>query len=293
MSKDEQYIERLQSEGARLASANKQTQDNIDAALAEVDRLKTVATELKHSNGEAETAYEKRELELHNKLNALEDDVKIAWDNLGAVKEQIATEQTSKSELESGIKLLKQEKLDTETAVAVAVKELDSLIIQMVDATRNSDKQIEAHSNVMRELEQELHAFVAKADRQKLEMVTSLKNKKVELDMADTASKNAKVELDSVLERIETYTNELSLIENNRISILAEMDEAKIDLQDIKDETAANMVSLGKTREEIVLVQAELKPLVAKRIDSINFMQELNNKEANLKKKYEDVGLEY
>jgi predicted nuclease with TOPRIM domain len=51
--------------------------------------------------------------------------------------------------------------------------------------------------------------------------------------------------------------------------------------------------SLIEKQSEVASLEDEVKKLTAERLNSRNFMDELKNKEANLKAKYEAVGLEY
>jgi predicted nuclease with TOPRIM domain len=51
--------------------------------------------------------------------------------------------------------------------------------------------------------------------------------------------------------------------------------------------------SLIEKQSEVASLEEEVKKLTAERLNSRNFMDELKNKEANLKAKYEAVGLEY
>ena len=293
MSTDEQEIEQLKTAGLSLQKQNKQAQDAFDNALAEVDRLKTVAIELEKANKAKEAMYQQQELALIDEIKLLEDDTEIALANLNTVKEQIVGQEVIKTDLDNAIRSQEQEKSDGQTEVDVAVEELDSITLQIETATKNHEKQTESHRASMTSHQQETLRFLEVSNQQKNETEASLQLAKAALALESGMVTAAKANLDSVIERIETYTNELSLIENNRVITLKDLDTAKETLSNTIENIQAQDVLLESLKKEVVIVQAEMKPLITKRIESISFMEELKHKEANLRKRYEDVGLEY
>jgi uncharacterized coiled-coil DUF342 family protein len=60
------------------------------------------------------------------------------------------------------------------------------------------------------------------------------------------------------------------------------------------EDTIENLTEkLDSLKEQIKVTQEELKVLIAKRIESINYFNEIKYRESNLRRKYAELGLNY
>lgn len=268
-------------------------QNQLDQKLAEADRLARVAKELEKKNVEAQAEYDKLVNALRGDIDSLRTDKAFAEEEIEKVKMVLKERQNEANDLRRAINVLAVESETTANLIEEKKREL-----AVVEQT--GEKTIKAIEVKIAEKQREIE--LAGAD-----FLTSAEMHNKELTSLNKAIEKARKELDEVTRSIEESNTNLSNIKEETKTVLHEAEQADHRVV-LANEEAAKAVEeldllvesiksseeeLSLLRVEIETVRAELKPLLAKRIDSINYMKELEYKEANLRKKYEDVGLEY
>lgn len=268
-------------------------QNQLDQKLAEVDRLAGVAKELEKKNAEAQTEHDELVETLTGDIDSLRAEkafseeevekgkidltkskeakkkVKTSIDSLEADLQAVTDLITEKEHQLSVIEKTGEETIKTiEAKVAAKQKEAESLNQNFLDATQINNREIAS-----------LTKAIDKAQKELAETEKDIEANRVESARFQKISKDAAREAEQADHRV-VLANEEAVKAEQRITVLTQ-------------ESEIATTTLASLKEEIEAVQSELKPLLAKRIDSINYMKELGYKEANLRKKYEDVGLEY
>lgn len=271
----------------------KEAQDRLDATLAEIDRLKNVKSGLENSNKVDEVDFNKEKTIRAAEIKALEDDTNTALVNKKEVVAKLEIELAKKIEIEDAIKTLKGNAQDIETEIFVKTTTLETLNTSLNTVSKDIQNQKDTHAALMRSNEQEALRFIDASNKQKNETADSLRLAKIELEAVNTKIISAQETLNNILKQVKGTFDEISEIEHKKKLVNKEFSDLNDNLNIIKSELELNTKALVESKKEIETTQAELKPLIAKRIESITFIEELNNRENNLKKRYADVGLEY
>lgn len=276
-----------------LEKAKKDAQDQIDAALAEVARLKTVASDLEKKNKEDETLYANKEKALKTSLASIESNITYAKLDLQKIIDQIADQQVIKTELSKDIDSRREDLVVFEKLIADKKAQLESVEDSITKAIEKENRLVADKKKELENLTNEIDSKTKVAVAEEAKAKTTLKKLNDDITAAEMAlakldeshrlitdeARKAKSEAEHAEIRKNEAERRLSAAENELISITSNIE--------------ANSALLEAKKRELEAVEKELKPLIAKRIDSINFMKELENKEAILKSRYEEVGLEY
>lgn len=276
-----------------LEKLRQDAQNQLDQKLAEVDRLAIVAKELEKKNVDAQIEHDKLVNALRGDIDSLRTDKAFAEEEIEKVKMVLKERQNEANDLRRAINVLAVESETTANLIEEKKREL-----AVVEQT--GEKIIKAIEVKIAEKQREIE--LAGAD-----FLTSAEMHNKELTSLNKAIEKARKELDEVTRSIEESNTNLSNIKEETKTVLHEAEQADHRVVLANEEAAkagkeldllvesikSSEEELSLLRVEIETVRAELKPLLAKRIDSINYMKELEYKEANLRKKYEDVGLEY
>lgn len=273
--------------------AKKEAQDQIDAALAEVDRLKTVAKNLEESNKRTEELFVNKEKALKASLSVVESDFANAKLNLQKIKDQISEQQLTKSNLSEDINSRREDLVTFEKLIADKKAILSSNEDEIIKAANRYSELVTNKEKELEIINNKIESANNLATVEEIKAKTTLK--KLQEDITAAESALAKIDENYKLTSDETRKrqSETSLAEHNKEVAEKAVIVAEAKLRQITSEVEVQTSLLEAKKKEVETVEVELKPLLAKRIDSINFMKELENKEANLKKRYEDVGLEY
>ncbi len=268
-------------------------QKQVDAALAEADRLKAVAKDLEESNKKAETAALARIDALKESISSFFNERKVAEMAFLKAQNELTVKLNEKTTLVAEIKNRREDLISFENIITAKKTELKTVEEAI---SRIKEKHVASTTEKAKELAA-LEVFIANKKYQfeqeetdlkiainKLKSVLLLEEsvlaaKKEELKTVNTDTKNLQSDAATAEHRKSIFERDLISAENKLITVSAE--------------TRNQSELLIALKQEVEIVQTELRPLLAKRIESINFMKELENREANLKKKYEDVGLEY
>lgn len=273
--------------------AKKEAQDQIDAALAEVDRLKTVAKNLEESNKRTEELFVNKEKSLKASLSVVESDFANAKLNLQKIKDQISEQQLTKTKLSEDINARREDIVTFEKLITEKKAILTSIEDEIIKAANRYSELVTNKEKELEIINNKIESANNLATVEEIKAKTTLK--KLQEDITAAESALAKIDENYKLTSDETRKrqSETSLAEHNKEVAEKAVIVAEAKLRQITSEVEVQTSLLEAKKKEVETVEVELKPLLAKRIDSINFMKELENKEANLKKRYEDVGLEY
>lgn len=271
----------------------KDAQNQLDQKLAEVARLTETAKELKKKNAEAQAEHDKLVDTLQGNIDSLRADKAFAEEEVSKVKESLAVKQDElyiaqrsidevNIEYDDITDLIEEEKRElavVEQTGEKTVKAIKAKVAEkqaeLKDIQTKVDIKVAATNNELASLSKE----VEKARKELAETEKDIEANKVESVRFQNISKEAMRDAESA--------------EHRAVLAREEVEKAEKRLATLTEETNTAKTALASLKAEIEEVEAELKPLLAKRIDSVNYMKELEYKEANLRKKYEDVGLNY
>lgn len=293
MSKEEKDIEQLKATELSLQKQNKQAQDAIDGALAEVDRLKTVASEMEKVNKDKLNFYQAEEKAYESKLVALETNTIITTNNLRDIESTIEDLDPIVFDLKDEIIDLRNIKTDLERLTETVKAELTNVTKEKHDIIKDLDISIQLKKDLIQTQLSKINEVTntLNVQTEKFDNVIAGKNTELQAVMDKIAAQKAHqiaIQADVTLlqEAINTAINKGE-------SVKAEIEQSFIKLEEIKVALAVSKTTLDEAKKEQEIEQAKLKELITKRIDSVNFIEQLNNRENNLKQRYQDVGLEY
>ena len=289
----EAEVVRLESIAKNLEKNTKDSQIQIDRTLAEVVRLEGVAKDLEESNKQAQVDFEKSIEAQSVLLKKAEEDTEVAKGVLTELKSKITIAQEEKTDAEKIQNNLKEE-ID---AIQEVIRGKHG-VLEYIDADIKSRKKQFENDKVTASKEMQLikdcvvekreeltttennmALIVAKFQREKVLLQSDIETRVVNIKAGEIASKKALNAAQLAEARQAVAEKATVLAEDNLIKFDILTDKAKEDF-----ETATS---------ELATLEVEVKALTIERLNSKAFMDALNNKESNLKRKYEEVGLEY
>lgn len=271
----------------------KEAQERVEAALAEEARLKTVAAELEKANKKAITEHESLVKKNNEEIQNFITEARAAREALDVVVQKKFSEQKERYLLKEEVFTLSkklselEESIEDKKGLAIAT---ESLILKRTEKLNNSitekEKEIDIlDANILEKqnrVSKQDADFTVLAEKHKRE-ITEI-NKQVSIleeSYKDLAKKeeSVKAELSANQHKLSVVKSELQTAEQNKEAVLIEISDLSTEVESLTGEVAA--------------AKEELRKVNLERINSQGFMEELANKEANLKMKYEAVGLEY
>jgi len=273
--------------------AKRDAQEQVDRALAEVDRLKTVAKDLEESTKKTEAFYVNKEASLKAALLAVENDFSDAQLNLKNLTNSIQEVQSTKTAVVKEIDARREDLASFEVLIAEKQTLLKSIEDSIIKITEKQNISITEKEHELESIEREIAITIASGAEDEAELNKVLNKLKNQVATEETIFTKLKEEQIVVADATKLIKTEAAAADHRKDIAELELSKAESKLAAVVAETATQVELLAATKKEVEAVQAELKPLLAERINSIGFMNELVNKEATLKQKYEKVGLDY
>ena len=276
-----------------MDTPKKKAQTQLDKMLAEVSRLKTVGIEIEEANKEALLKGNSSVDELNKSIADLAFQESEVISKLKELRKDITTESKKKNEIKEKTKLVHNElsKLDAK------IKEKQVYVFKLI---QDKDKVSEGYSKQKLEKSKELESLdrdiVQKRQKSLQEEAVikiHIKKKKKELSCAEESISNIKLKEDALSKKMNDSVKNADEAERRQVIAEKKENECKAIIETINVDIEANIPVLRSLKKEIELEKDELKKVTIDRINSKKYMEELKNKETNLKRKYEDVGLEY
>ena len=252
-----------------------------------------MATDLETAHNDKRSLYKAEEKALEDKITTLQSDVLEATEKLRSGEDLYIPLEAAVLLLGDNILTLKTEKTDLETAILVNKDELDKATKAKHDTLKDLDINIELNKQLVQEQKRTLDTLVNQTGQKVAELDSFIAGKQQELTVVTKQTSEQKQYQTEIQADVTLLTEAINTAINKGNIVKAELHQAFADLEEIKVATDANQALLEEAQKQKEVEQAELNVLIAKRIDSVHFMEQLNNREANLKKKYEDVGLDY
>ena len=269
----------------------------VDAAMAEVDRLKTVASDLEKNTEVHKGVLEAEIMNLTNKIPELENDVEIQKEIVARIKSQSYAEQSildsikeqtsfAKDDFDMVLEDLqgKRDELATvETMIADKTKAgqvSQSLLEVKINSLRRNVTDLEnAHRNTM------------------MQHATELTKTKLDLETVQSEVNMAKSILTSATKETEVIKNEMLNFKRDAGFLQAECDFLTGDIEALANEKSTLIAEVTPLRYQMEAERETLKGLTKERIQqhetNRSRVELIDKREADLKAKYEEVGLQY
>ena len=268
-------------------------QNQLDQTLAEVDRLTSVAKELEKKNAEAQTEHDKLVESLTSDIDSLRAEKDFEEDEVEKVKVTLKERQDELSNLKIDLDC---SKADIQALIDIIIEKKQELSSTEQTGIKDIQKLDEKITSKKKEMEAQAYNFLTSKqfyDKELSTLTKSIEKAQKELDVVTGAVDETNKTLANTKKEVKDIQHDAENADHQVILAREELVKVENQIKTTTQESEIATTTLNSLKEEIEVVQKELKPLLAKRIDSINYMKELEYKEANLRKKYEDVGLEY
>lgn len=265
--------------------------------MAEVDRLKTVASDLEKNTEVHKGVLEAEIMSLTNKIPALENDVEIQKEIVARIKSQSYAEQSildsikeqtsfAKDDFDMVLEDLqgKRDELATvETMIADKTKAgqvSQSLLEVKINSLRRNVTDLEnAHRNTM------------------MQHATELTKMKLDLETVQSEVNMAKSILTSATKETEVIKNEMFNFKREAEFLQAECDFLTGDIEALTNEKSKLIAEVTPLRSQMEVERETLKGLTKERIQqheaNRSRVELIDKREVDLKAKYEEVGLQY
>lgn len=280
-----------------MEKEQQKVQTEMELALAEIDRLKTFAIDFEKSNKLKREALESEITVLNSRIPALENDVEIQKETLSRMRKEIQSEQVLVDTTKECLNITKKAFLDTEKTLAERSSDLQILETTIKNEINRFDSLIAKKTSELKSVEKNItdaeNLHNSNISKHSIEL---LKINKDILD-ANAILYSAKEEFKSV--SIETY-----LLENESVTFRSEKGILEGDIESLskkikflKEERISLTLLVTPLRKEMEAEQTKLKALIKERIQQHDINRAvvagLDQREATLRERYEDVGLDY
>lgn len=276
-----------------IEKLKRDAQDQIDRALAEVDRLKGVAKDLEESNKKAAAEYEENSKAIKSYIDELmrdESEAKVLTkkaqselvDALGKKRLLLAEIDTRREDLGNFNNLIvdkKDELAEIEVTKSRQVIKIEDLI--------------EVKSRELKNLETKIETVILMGDEEQVKLKNTLNMLQTRITECDKTIEIRNEESVRILEVTKKLQSDAAYAEIQKEKAESELKSIELQKAEILKEIDEKTAALIQIKEELNKVKAEIEPLEARRIASITFMEDLRNKESNLKAMYEKVGMEF
>ena len=275
----------------------KRVQTEVEMAMAEVARLKTVALELEKDTELKKVALNAEIALLTNKIPALENDVEIQKETLARMKKQVEEGQELVDMTKATIVSVKETLSATEKSLADRGFDLHTIETSIKNETNRFDSLLATKTAELKSLTKMIE------DAQNLRDSNIAKHNiellKVKKEMIDTQSNlsTAKEELSITTRDTNRLENQTLILRNERSILTDDVESLANEIKGLKEEKAIILASVEPMRAEMAKEQVALKALIKERIQQHEanraVIAELDQREATLRERYEEVGLEY
>lgn len=276
-----------------LEESKKAAQEKIDKALFEVSRLETVASELKKTNEAALIQYQEVTDGQQSRITDLAYDESIAVQSLSDVRDKIDSAEQERASALSEVKSLKTEILNMKAEVAnelTAKEELETSDLRKLELF---NKQVLEKESELQALDKAIASRQQDFLNEEADLKAGLARLNKDLESKDGLLIAKKIELEEDSREVKQLKNLAADAERSQGDAEKATLQAQSKLEATIGESKVKSAELAETKSQLEVLKVEVKQLTIERFNSKNFMEELRSKESNLKKRYEEVGLEY
>ena len=280
-----------------MENDQKRARTEVEMAMAEVARLKTVASDLEKSNEVRKVSLESDIATLMSKIPALENDVSIRVDVLNRIDVQIGEGQALADETKVKVSEVKEQLSSIEKAFAERSLDLHTIETAIKNETNRFDTLLAEKNNELRTTKKAVldaeNIHDSNITKHNIEL---LKIKKEMID-AEASLATAKDEFATVLRETNRLESESVVFKNETRTLKGDVESLLVEITNLKEEKTNLLASVEPLRSEIEKERQLLKDLTKERIQqhevNRSIVATLDQREATLREKYEDVGLEY
>lgn len=274
-----------------------EAQIQVDAALAEVARLQTVAAELDKTNDNKVKEAEAQTLALQTKILQLQDDEKIQATKNADIRSRVASGQVELNEITHRSDEVAKELSEFFQKIRVKTLELDALEEKITKQRATQAKEMDEHTMAVNKAKSDkaateaAHAEVMQTNQTELNKIKSkLNDTLTELETAEQALVIAKREESASRNEMQKNQRDSAIARDEVIAFSAE-------IADLETEKKSILVELGPLRKEKQLEVDTIQELKKERMQlsetNRSIVENLDKREVELKQKYEAVGLVY
>ena len=268
-------------------------QNQLDRKLAEVERLTAVAKDLEKKNEEAQAEHEKLVDSLTGDINTLEAEKAFVADEIGNARAALKKVDDERHIAQKGIDQINAEYDDITGLIDEKNRELESIEKNIVEKTKEATKKTEKAARELASAEANIKSVIDDSYKEVAKIEKEIKGVEKVLAEKEEAVEDKKNELTAINEETKASVKAAEEAEY-RAGIAKEQEQKSLKkFTEIVNDIKVKQGELAGITEEVESTKAALQPLLTKRINSENYMKELEYKEANLRKKYEAVGLTY
>lgn len=275
----------------------KRVQTEVELALAEVARLKTVALKMEEDNKSKRAGFEAEIALLVARIPALENDIDIRKETLTRLKKQTDETQELVNDSQANLALVKENLSDTEKSLADRMVELKTLETNIKNETSRFDTLVTEKNSELALVKkaifdaESLHdSNISKHD------ILSVEAEKKLIDVQSSLL-TAKEQLTITTRETGTLTNQAQILKNQITTLESDAEFLTSEIEDLKNERVVILASVEPLRKEMADEQAQLKALIKERIQQHEsnraVIAKLDQREETLRERYEEVGLEY